>query len=202
MTQVQDQFDFDDAPKHFSWYEAWAELITRPTTATFERLLADPEARAQRGYQWIFVVGAISNTVTTLFLGEQLGITPIVALLLMPLFGGTAALISFIATNWVIQRIAVAQGAPELYGQFHYAQALYSAPLTLATLPLGLLALAPELSTLVQGALLIVQGGLTGMALRAVNGFSWQQALTVVASALFAVFLALTFFSFLLIPVV
>jgi len=116
MSQAHDQFDFDDAPqtqaRHFPWYFAWAEIITRPGVETFQRLLADPQARAQRGYLWMFVVTAISNTIIALVTGNTLGIAPLTAILLMPLYGGALGLISFIATNWVIQRIAVAVGAP------------------------------------------------------------------------------------------
>ncbi|MCA9912161.1 MAG: hypothetical protein KC496_02380 [Anaerolineae bacterium] len=191
MSQAHEQFDFDDAPQpeaqHFPWYFAWAEIITRPGVKTFQRLLADPQARAQRGYLWMFVVTAISNTLVALITGNTLGITPLMAVLLMPLYGGAIGLISFIATNWVIQRIAVAMGAPENYGKFHYAQAIYGAPLTLATIPLGIITLAPEPSLLVQGVLLGVQAVMTAMALRAVNGMDWQQALRVVAIVIFLV---------------
>lgn len=191
MSQAHDQFDFDDAPqpqaRHFPWYFAWAEIITRPSVETFQRLLADPQARAQRGYLWMFVVTAISNTIIAAITGETLGIAPLTAVLLMPLYGGALGLISFIATNWAIQRIAVALGAPENYGKFQYAQAIYGAPLTLATIPLGIITLTPEVSLLVQGGLLAVQAIMTAMALRAVNGLSWQQSFTVVSATLFLV---------------
>jgi len=200
MTQAQDQFNFDESGQQYTWYEAWAQIITRPRTDTFVHLLADPQANAKRGYLWMFVVGAITNTITALFVTDQLAMSPITTVLLMPLFGGTGSLISFIATNWVIQRIAVSQGAPQNYGKFHYAQALYSAPLSLITLPLMIIPMSGFFASVFQGLLLVVQAGLMGMALRAANGLTWQQAMTVVAAALFIIFTALMLFGFFLLP--
>ncbi len=183
----------DDKPKNdkpkrgesLTWQQVWTQAITNPSTATFERLLEDPQAEQNRGFRWIFyagtLVGAFSLIATSIqlsSLGYDTG-SLLPTLLCTLLLAGPFALVGFWVSNGLTQFIARLFGGQGSYSDFFYTSAAFQAPLQLvnASLLLFTASTALVLTNIFLGIYSIV---LTAMALRAVNGFGWGKALAVI----------------------
>ncbi len=180
--ETQDRFSFEkqkpvvDQPV-YAWHQVWLAVLSIPGTDTFTRILADPAASAQRGYRWIFITGSVLMTISMIFNPlTQVALLP--ALLIGSLLGGAFSLVGFIMTNWIIQRIAVQVGGTGTYGNFHYARAAFVAPLNLLNAVLMPFVLYGSVAFSWFSLLLVfVELVMTAIALRAVNQFTWGQAL-------------------------
>jgi hypothetical protein len=142
----------------------------------------DPTATAQRGYRWVFSTGAVWMVISMIFNPIMaIGIVP--AVLIGTLLGGAVDLMNFIVTSWIVQRIALMLGGTGSYGQMHYARAAFTAPLNLLNALLMLLTVfGGEVFSWFGLLLMLLELLLTATALRAVNQFTWGQAIMVTSS--------------------
>ena len=171
------------------WNEVWISAITKPSVETFEDFIRYPDATANRGYKWIFIVGLVASilsflisfAITSLFGGGSSD-----PYSLTSLFGGTFFLIICMAPLTAILGVvglmisagithffASALGGTGTYSKLAYAFAAYYAPLSIVT---SLLGAVPYLN------LLAIPLGLYGIVLnvianKAVNQFSWGKAI-------------------------
>ena len=170
---------------YHAWLEIWLAALTRPSVATYEKLIRQPGATAKQAVIWIIASGLISGVagvVTPLF--SQLSRRePIDAALLLgvPAIAVVAALywsIFAACTQWAARLL---RGAGT-YQTLAYAFAAFSAPLTIAA---SLLALIPRSGILLFG-LYLYWLVLYAVATRSVHRFSLAKA---VGSVLISVLL-------------
>ena len=168
-----------------TWQQVWMQTITNPATATFERILEDPQADQNRGFRWIFYVGTlvgvlslIINTIQLSSFGYDMG-TLLPMLLCVVILAGPLSLVAFWISSGLLQWIARMFGGYGSYSDFFYASAAYQAPLQLINASL-LLFTASTALLLTNIFLSIYSIVLTAMALRAVNGFGWGKALATI----------------------
>ena len=69
-TEVLDVTKSSDRPlEPLSWHQTWILALTRPSVASYERIIQDPLASARRAYMWIFgavITGTIIQAIVTL----------------------------------------------------------------------------------------------------------------------------------------
>jgi hypothetical protein len=86
---------WEDTSEFYTWQQVWVMVITRPSTATFEEILRDPQANADRGYRWVFWTGLSVFVITFLFLATRFGVFDIPSLLCMLAVGAILPTIAF-----------------------------------------------------------------------------------------------------------
>ena len=166
-----------------SWSEVWINALTRPSVATFEGFVQDPNATDQRAYTWVFVssltsfaISVVLSTLLVAVLGTDmpggLGAAGALLALCMP-FGAAFALGVFMVIAGITQLIAGALGGTGTYSKLVYAFAAYMAPLTLIQ---GVLSPIP-LITYLQYPLWIYGIVLNVIAVKAVHKFGWGKAI-------------------------
>ena len=171
-----------------SWYQVWLRATTRPSVATFEELVRDPDASPGRAYSWAFLTALIAVVFTALvyivfpgaystFLPQaratgDLSIDrPSLLFCLSPISAGIAVLLLIIAaglTHW----IARALGGTGSYAQLVYAFAAFVAPLYLLISLLAMIPFIQCFTPLLTVYILV----LTVIAVKAVYGFGWGKA--------------------------
>ena len=178
-----------------SWSEVWISALTKPSVATYEGIVNDPEASPSRGYTWVLIAALIASAVSVVFnmilagitgpdtsgasgLGAFAGSSIGLLLCLVP-FAAVMSLIGLVISAGITQFFASALGGIGSYSKLVYAFAAYSAPLSLVT---GVLGAIPLINCLT------IPTGLYGLALnvianKAVNQFSWGRA--IVSSVIF-----------------
>lgn len=163
-----------------TWDEVWLSAISQPEAATFERILADPQATPKRAYRWLIfssliaaslgfllelVVGLATQgivnptTLISLFVGVTVG----------PFIGVFAAAFNAALTQWVARGL----GGQGTYSELIYVQAAYGAPLGIV---IATLAAIPYINLLIL-PLLLYAFILDLIALRSVNRFGWETAI-------------------------
>lgn len=187
LRDVQKRKSFmSEKPAAYSWRDIFTLVLSQPSSATFELLLQDPAATAQRAYRWIFVSGAISLSLAFLLMSQNVA-DYVNAFTLTPLLGGAFFLISFVISNCFIQWMAKTFGGQGSYHDFHYLRASFVAPLSIFN---GLLIPYTNSESffvsLVSLALFAFQIFLTTLALKVINKFSWLQTFNVLGAALLA----------------
>jgi hypothetical protein len=160
-------------PKKLAWYQVWFNAIIQPSIATFEHILADPQAMTGRAYQWLAfssliapIIGfVVSLVVEILMTGQVLSVTIICWSfgLLMRAFIGVPFIeqvdftfdclgglvvaligISFLGILGVLISSALTQFvARELGGQGTYGQLFYTQAAYTAPLGIVLAAVIP-----------------------------------------------------------
>jgi hypothetical protein len=133
-----------------SWSEVWINALTRPSVATFEGFVQDPNATDRRAYTWVFVssltsfaIPVVLSTLLVAVLGTDMqgGLwwakywSMLMASICAP-FGAAFTLIVFVIIAGITQLIAGALGGTGTYSKLVYAFAAYMAPLTLIQLTL------------------------------------------------------------------
>lgn len=167
---------FEPQTRTYTWYQIWSAALTRPSTATFVAILDDHRASANRGLIWMAIVGAIA-TALTLFFGD-FGVSAQDAILAGIFFGSFGSFFSLLIGGYLMQSAAKLIGGRGTYHEYWYASAAFSAPITLINGLIVPFATTQSLTlTLITMSLLAYQLVLTGMALRAVNDFTWEQAI-------------------------
>lgn len=164
-----------------TWSEVWISALTRPSVATFEGFVQDPDATTRRAYNWVFISGLISYAITALgnmvfsagtqstpdtsgTLGMLICVAPIVAL---------GSVLGLALSAGITQWIASALGGTGTYSKLAYAFAAYLAPLALIS---GGLTSIPYLN-LLSIPLSIYGIVLNVIAVKAVHQFSWEKAI-------------------------
>lgn len=168
--------------------QVWLSAVIRPSVATYEGLVRDPRATANRAYAWVFVSSLVGfglswliglvfpNPMAALLaampesdssLGPQL-----IFLICGAPVAGVLAVVSLALSAGLSQLVASALGGTGTYGKLTYALAAYLTPLTpissvISAIPLvNCLALPLALYALV----------LNVIAVKAVNQFGWGKA--------------------------
>jgi hypothetical protein len=162
----------------YQWHEVFYAILMQPKLETFQRLLQDPQAKAQRAYLWMLLPSMMWGMAA--FVAGDLEFVTIVLLGIS--IGWIIRLIYFIVIGWIMQRIAVFFGGNKTaYGDFHSARGMYMPVLVVASALVSLL-IDPESGAVVfiLSALLMIESILTAIALKAVNDFSWRQSIMVV----------------------
>lgn len=181
---INDHSKQDIAPKSYQWHEVFYAVLTQPKLETFQDLLQDPQAKAQRAYLWMFLPSIMQGMAEQALLASLFGVDTVTIVLLGIIFGAIFGLMRFIAVGWIIQRIAIFFGGNQVgYGNFHYARGMYM-PIIVIAHALVSLTISPEAggAVYVLAALLTIEMILTGIALKAVNELPWRQVIMVVTT--------------------
>lgn len=168
----------------YQWHEVFYAVFTQPKIETFQRLLQDPQAKAQRAYLWMILPSMLRGMAAQALLASLLGLDILSIALLGTVFGGIFGVIRFIVVGWVLQRIAIFFGGSKTgYGAFHSARGMFMPVLVIAYAFISLL-IDPEssITQFVFSAFLMIELLLTGIALRAVNDLSWGQTVMTVTT--------------------
>jgi tetratricopeptide (TPR) repeat protein len=172
--------------ERLSWGETWTRVLTRPSVASFERVLRDPQASAKRAYTWVFFGALIGNLFSWCGVilvsrgnADVLGAASEVwggSLLCAPpqaLMAGLGAILGLAIRAGITQWIARALGGRGKFPQLAYATAAYLAPLTIT---MGAVSAIPYVNLLILP--LAISGlVLNVMAVKAVNRFGWGEAI-------------------------
>jgi hypothetical protein len=158
------------------WHEVWITAVTKPSTSTFERLVQDPQASANRAYPWIFVSATIAFALSWLLQAAQ-GMVPGLLVFCAPVVGGAAILGTIFGTA-IIQWLARSMGGLGTYDKTLYCFAAYGAPLGLLS---SVLAPIPAVGAWLNLALNLYSLVLSVIALKAVHQFTWGKAVTALA---------------------
>lgn len=182
MSQEPEPSVVSQAADSLSWSEVWLRALTRPSVATFESLLQDPNATTQRAYIWIAVSALIAYLVSLVlafvFVAAEDGmIVELIGSMAICGFCGAiiAPLLSVLAlmiNAGLAHLCARALGGPGTYSQLAYAFSSYQAPLALIS---GVIFVVPCVRYLdIAIALYVIV--LNVIAVQAVHRFSWGKS--------------------------
>ncbi|MHC1782521.1 MAG: YIP1 family protein [Anaerolineaceae bacterium] len=181
-----------------TWFDTWIQAVTRPSVATFERIVRDPKASTTRAFLWVFITSLIGYAFimagqmafggstgaamlggrSNLGGGEALMIflcqTPIMAVL---------SIVGLVISAGITTLIARALGGSGTFSQLVYAFAAYQAPLALVSGVLGAIPFVIFLSFFL-GFYGIV---LNVIAVKAVHRFGWGRAIVSSVVILFGI---------------
>jgi len=183
-------------PQHYEWHQAFYTLIQHPRVETFQKLLQDPQAKAQRAYLWMLLPGMLNGITTMLIVAQFMGSSWLTAIVLGSIVGSISGVMRYITTGYLIQRLAVFFGGDKTaYGKFHYIRGIYLPAILLLYLLITLLLGNNNITfSIVFSALLAVEMILTGFALRAVNKtMSWNRIMLTIYIWYFIVLITFTF---------
>jgi hypothetical protein len=175
-----------------SWSRVWYQAVTSPREKTYDKLVSDPKAGLRRAVIWLLLTAAIAYLIgiftRLVFAQLRLVAVPDFFTRLDPATE-TAAIwlllccFPFAAMLWlagqltyagVAQFIAGALGGTGTFSKLAYANAMYTAPLTLL---LGPLLLVPLLNICLGVPLLFYSIVLNFHAIKSVNRFGWGSAI-------------------------
>jgi len=169
-----------------SWSEVWISALTRPSVATFEGFVQDPNATDRRAYTWVFVSALIGFAISALLgivfgtgtaegpeaTGVMVG-SSLTCLICGAPISALLSVLGLVIIGGITQLIAGALGGTGTYSELVHAFAAYMAPLTLITSVLGAIPYINFL-TIPLGIYGIV---LNVIAVRAVHQFGWGKAI-------------------------
>ncbi len=186
---MSDDFDINYTPdpkpsSPLTWQEIWTFVITRPDVKTFETILNAPDAKAERAFRWMFIMGMLGSFIN----GMQLlraGLMDLSGLFFMLLMGGPAVLLVFAILVAAYQFVAKQLGGKGKYSEFAYAYGAILAPFVVISAVASIIPLPIFLRQLVVIGLGGYQLVLTAIALKAVNRFSTNSSAATVAIVFF-----------------
>jgi hypothetical protein len=177
------------AGRMLTWLEVWQLVITTPTEESFETVLADPQASANRAYAWIFITGLIGGVMN---IGAQsiwgsafrnmfninnnsIDLSPMCGVICVPA-GAALAVVFLIIMAGLQHLVARAIGGKGILDDMIYACAAFAAPLSLISAAMGMVPLV--------GCFSIFLGlyalGLNVIAVKAVHRLDTGRAIIVV----------------------
>ncbi len=162
-----------------TWDEVWFSVIGQPSVATFERILADPQATPNRAYRWLVFSSLVGATIGFLlkFIVEMAMTGRVTPTDIVSLFAGVTVgpflgvlVVAFVTalTQWIARGL----GGHGSYGQLIYVRAAYSAPIGIV---IAALTAVPYVN-LLNIPLYIYVFILELIALQAINRFGWGSA--------------------------
>jgi hypothetical protein len=175
MSEILEPTIEEQPGEMLSWIKVWISVLTRPSVATFERILRDPQASARRAYLWIFtsfLVGSLINIlIIDLSASMRTGYNTITC---GPVIQAVVAMLSLAMVTWVIQWVAVRFfGGSGTYASMIYAFAAWAAPMYLIN---SVISEIPYINICVVFPLAIYGMLLGVIAVKAVNKIGWGQA--------------------------
>ncbi len=188
MSQELATPSFSQPSRSFSWIQVWTNALTRPSVATFEELVRDPNATPGRAYAWVFIASLIGYVLSVLIQLALAGITgsasrvesevaavaggSIIALVCASPVVAALGVLGLMISAGITQLVASAIGGTGTYSKLVYAFAAYSAPLTLITAVLGSIPYANCLAFPLSLYAIV----LNVTAVKAVHQFGWGKA--------------------------
>lgn len=170
------------------WDEVWLRALTKPSAATFEELLHDPQAASGRAYKWIFLGTLVGQAIALLIFIAFHQSPRLVALQKFSLISPTmkpetyacTLLISPFAaiiglwlfsniTQWFARMFEGKGTAAELI----YVRAAYLAPMSIITTPLNVIPIVAYFNILLSFYLMVLEL----LAIKTVNRFGWGAAI-------------------------
>ena len=175
MSEILEPTIEEQPGEKLSWGKVWISVLTRPSVATFERILRDPQASARRAYVWIFtsfLVGSLINIlIINMMSSANTGYNTITC---GPVIQAVVAILSLALVTWMIQSIASRFfGGSGTYASMIYAFAAWAAPMYLvssATSEIPYINICLTIPLAIYGIVLGV------VAVKAVNKIGWGQA--------------------------
>ncbi len=203
---MSEEFDAPSAEyKSLSWSEVWISALTKPSVETYEGLVRDPGASANKAYLWVFIcalIGYALSSLISLAIGALFETSSIPGFETSALFGSSLialvccvpifailAVVGLIINSGLTQLIARALGGTGTYSELVYANAAYTAPLSLVSSIVGAI---PFVNLCLGIPLAVYYIVLAVIATNAVNRFGWGKA---VVSALIVPVAILVFVS-------
>ncbi len=122
---------FEQPGERLSWSKVWISVLMRPSIATFERILRDPQAGARRAYIWIFTSFIVGSLIKVLIIDLSLSLnTGYNTITCGPVIEAVVAMLSLAFVTWVIQSLASRLfGGSGTYASIIYAFAAWAAPI-------------------------------------------------------------------------
>jgi hypothetical protein len=191
------RFTPDDAS--LSWHEVWIRALTRPSVATFERLLRDPYASSGTAYAWVFYSALVGTGLASLVQSafpDSVGASSVGAGVICGApVAAVLSVLGLIVTAGITQFVAGLLGGIGTYRELVYATAAYLAPLSLIESVVGEIPVFNYL--LIPLALYGI--ALNVIAVKAVNRFGWGSAIaaSVLVFVGIVVMVAIAVFAFL-----
>jgi hypothetical protein len=169
--------------RSLTWSEIWVSALTRPSVATFERLLQDPSATMRRGYTWIAVIGLITfpSWLVMLVTWSLTGAATVKrwdsVIILSAVVMSLSPVVGFISSSAITHIIASKLGGTGTYSHLAYVFATYQAPLWLLFLLVSMIPYGGKYGTY---AILFYGIVLSVLAVQAVHGFGLIRAIACV----------------------
>jgi hypothetical protein len=174
MSEIMEAITDEQPGETLSWSKVWISVLTKPSIATFERILRDPQASPRRAYLWIFTsffVAGLINVLISIIGSMTTGYNTITC---GPLIEAVVAILSLALVTWVIQSIASRLfGGSGTYASLIYAFAAWAAPMYLVSSVIGEI---PYINFCLTIPLAIYGIVLGVIAVKAVNKIGWGQA--------------------------
>jgi hypothetical protein len=128
------------------WYEIWRDIWLHPGTATFQKILQEPDSNSTRGYKWVAVTALINVllSIPTYVISLQKTAPDVTSyyvifLLCVAVLSPIFAIIGIMITAGIYHWIAKLFGGNGDWGQLVFCLATISAPLLLLNGLFGLL---------------------------------------------------------------
>lgn len=165
-----------------SWSETWIKALTRPSVATYEEIVNDPNAGPRRAITWM-IACSLLGVIFYIIFGYMFGIDAIMrmdealeSMLLVFLcfvpFMIFVSILEVVINSGISQLIAKLLGGTGTFSKLIYAFAAYQAPLTLIRFINGI-----PLIKILYMPLLLYGIFLSIIALKAVHKFGWGRAI-------------------------
>jgi hypothetical protein len=189
-----------EQPVPLEWHEVWLRALTKPSVATFEEIVADPHASTSRAYKWVFLMSLVSQAITLLggwLTGRSLydsldawegANATLWTIICSPVSAGIAVL-AFMISAGILQWVAGLLGGSGRFDHLVIAIAAYQAPLAAVSALLSVIMAWLPPAACLGAPLSIYLAVLHVMAIKAVNRFSWERAVTAVLAPLAVLFL-------------
>jgi hypothetical protein len=188
---MSEEFDTPSTEyKSLSWSEVWISALTKPSVETYERLVHDPGASANKAYGWVFIctlIGYALSSLIGLAIGGLFDTNAIPGFNSGALFGSwfiqficclpivaILAVVGLVINTGLTQLIARALGGTGTYSELVYANAAYLAPISLVS---SIIFAIPYVNLCLSIPLAIYSMALTVIAINAVNQLGWGKAI-------------------------
>jgi hypothetical protein len=205
----------DDGPRVRPFYEVWFKVLASLDMETYEDLMKDPQADANRGFAWVALAGVISGFLTPFsFVSNPQFIEIQNTVEYQELFGemGTGTLILLLAIFFAIVtpiinvvNLTIGAGLQNIaavmfegrgnFSRTVYAMAAYFAPMSIVSAAIGTL---PIVGQCLAGLLGFYTIFLNVRALRAAHSLSTGQALGAMIAPAILIFLFVCIAAFML----
>lgn len=170
------------------WDEVWLRALTKPSAATFQELLRDPQAASGRPYKWIFFATLVGQGIALLLLTAFHQSPRLVALQKFSLISPTmkpetfactllispfAAIIGLWFFSHITQWFARMFDGKGTAAELIYVRAAYLAPMSIITTPLNVIPFIAYVNILFSFYLMVLEL----LAIKTVNRFGWGAAI-------------------------
>lgn len=173
-----------NGPAGYAWHEVWLKVLANPSVKTFEEVLDSPDVSTRRALRWVFLASVAAAVIAIVAIVIQVNAYVILArflpqILISIALNALIGVVSFAVVSLGLQFFARLAGGEGSYEDYHYALAASVAPMTV----IRTLVMLTGASFIFIAALTLYQLVLAGVALRAVNKFTWGRTLVTMLAA-------------------